>query len=159
MRVSPGDVCKQPLRHLNFQLSDTEGPRHGGFKLLDSIMQHEPTRTSSVVLLRGRGPSLTSTRKTEPPNFAETLPTEMSVRIFGELDPESLVSASCACKLWHDLIEESEQLWRSQCLLVRAVCQREVDSDRRHGLSWKVGGRCRGRCRGKRVLLERADKP
>ncbi|XP_062244548.1 F-box only protein 48 isoform X2 [Platichthys flesus] len=138
MRVPPSDVCKQPLRHLNLQLSDTEGTRHGGFKLLDSIMQHEPTRTSSVLHLSGGGPSLTSTKRTEPQNFAESLPSEMSVRIFSELDPESLCSAACACKLWHHLIEDSEQLWRTQCLLVRAVCQREVDRDRRHGLSWKV---------------------
>ncbi|XP_053274564.1 F-box only protein 48 [Pleuronectes platessa] len=101
-------------------------------------MQHEPTRTSSVLHLSGGGPSLTSTKRTEPQNFAESLPAEMSVRIFSELDPESLCSAACACKLWHHLIEDSEQLWRTQCLLVRAVCQREVDRDRRHGLSWKV---------------------
>ncbi|KAF7651779.1 hypothetical protein LDENG_00105810 [Lucifuga dentata] len=66
------------------------------------------------------------------------LPTEMSVKIFNELDAESLCSATRTCKLWHYIIEESEQLWRRRCLLVRAVCQREVDSDRRAGLSWKV---------------------
>ncbi|XP_062244549.1 F-box only protein 48 isoform X3 [Platichthys flesus] len=158
MRVPPSDVCKQPLRHLNLQLSDTEGTRHGGFKLLDSIMQHEPTRTSSVLHLSGGGPSLTSTKRTEPQNFAESLPSEMSVRIFSELDPESLCSAACACKLWHHLIEDSEQLWRTQCLLVRAVCQREVDRDRRHGLSWKVGGRCRGRCWGSRAAAGKGPR-
>lgn len=42
-----------------------------------------------------------------------------------------------------DIIKESEQLWRKQCLLVRAVCQREVDSDRRDGLSWKVSPQIR----------------
>lgn len=73
-----------------------------------------------------------------PGNFAEALPMEMSVRIFGELDTWSLCSASRTCRLWHDIIEESEQLWRSRCLLVGAVCQREVDRDRRAGLSWKV---------------------
>lgn len=62
----------------------------------------------------------------------------MSVKIFGELDAESLCSASRTCKLWHHIIEESDQVWRRQCLLVRAVCQREVDNDRRDGLSWKV---------------------
>ncbi|XP_021167420.2 F-box only protein 48 [Fundulus heteroclitus] len=71
-------------------------------------------------------------------NFAETLPVEMSVRIFRELDPQSLCRASRACRLWHAIIQESEQLWRQQCMLVRAVCQREVDSDRSRGLSWKV---------------------
>ena len=91
-------------------------------------------------LCERRRPSLVSTCDTpDPQNFAETLPTEMSVRIFGELDAESLCSASRTCKLWHHIIEESDQLWRRQCLLVRAVCQREVDSDRKDGLSWKVG--------------------
>ncbi|XP_073348240.1 F-box only protein 48 [Pagrus major] len=101
-------------------------------------MQHDFTRTSPVFLLYGRRPSLISTCDRPPQNFAETLPPEMSVKIFSELDAESLCSASRTCKLWHHIIEESEQLWRRQCLPVRAVCQREVDSDRRDGLSWKV---------------------
>lgn len=74
-----------------------------------------------------------------PENFAETLPTEMSVKIFGELDARSLCSASRTCRLWHHIIAESDAVWRRQCLLVGAVCHREVDSDRRNGLSWKVG--------------------
>ncbi|KAM9857348.1 F-box only protein 48 [Aulostomus maculatus] len=101
-------------------------------------MQHDPTRTfPGVFVWEGRG-CLIATGVTHPQNFAETLPTEMSVKIFGELDAGSLCSASQTCKLWHDIIEECEQLWRRQCLLVRAVCQREVDGDRREGLSWKV---------------------
>nr|XP_057940699.1 F-box only protein 48 [Doryrhamphus excisus] len=95
-------------------------------------MQLEPMRTTPVFLLcDGRACLLSH-------NFAESLPTEMSVKIFGELDAESLCSASSTCKLWHHIIEDNEQLWRRQCLLVRAVCQREVDSDRKDGLSWKV---------------------
>lgn len=74
-----------------------------------------------------------------PQNFAERLPTEMSVHILGELDAVSLCSAAQTCRLWHRIIEDNEQLWRRQCLLVRAVCQSEVDGDRRDGLSWKVG--------------------
>ncbi|XP_056228722.1 F-box only protein 48 [Seriola aureovittata] len=101
-------------------------------------MQHDPTRTSPVFLLCEKRPSLTSAGEPRPHNFVEMLPAEMSVKIFGELDAESLCSAACTCRLWHDIIEESNQLWRKQCLLVRAVCQREVDSDRRDGLSWKV---------------------
>uniref|UniRef100_A0A668AID0 F-box protein 48 n=2 Tax=Myripristis murdjan TaxID=586833 RepID=A0A668AID0_9TELE len=102
-------------------------------------MQHEPDRTSPCVFLLCEGDSwLIPAGETHPGNFAETLPTEMSLKIFGELDTESLCSASRTCKLWHHIIEESEQLWRQQCLLVRAVCQREIDSDRRDGLSWKV---------------------
>ncbi len=101
-------------------------------------MQHDPSRTSPVCFFCERRPSLISACNSPPQNFAETLPTEMSVKIFGELDAESLCSASRTCKLWHDIIEDSDQLWRRQCLLVRAVCQREVYSDRRDGLSWKV---------------------
>lgn len=102
-------------------------------------MQHDPTWTLPAFLLFKKRHLLTPASETSHQNFAETLPTEMSVKIFGELDTESLCSASRTCKLWHHIIEESEQLWRTQCLLVRAVCQREVDSDRRDGLSWKVG--------------------
>ncbi|XP_029997809.1 F-box only protein 48 [Sphaeramia orbicularis] len=102
-------------------------------------MQHDALRTSPVFFLcEGKCILSSSTDNRTPQNFAETLPTEMSVRIFGELDTESLCSASRTCKLWHDIIEESDQLWRRQCLLVRGVCQREVDRDRRDGLSWKV---------------------
>lgn len=87
------------------------------------------------VLCEGTGPSLEPSDGCQ--NFAEMLPAEMSERIFGELDAGSLCSASQTCRLWHGIIEQS-QLWRQQCLLVRAVCQREVDRDRRDGLSWKV---------------------
>ncbi|XP_047434659.1 F-box only protein 48 [Mugil cephalus] len=103
-------------------------------------MQHERPGILSVLLLCDGGPAPTPSAAAAAGahNFAETLPTEMSVRIFSELDAGSLCSAAGTCKLWHRIIEHSEQLWRSQCQLVRAVCQREVDSDRRDGLSWKV---------------------
>lgn len=117
------------------------------------IMQHDPTRPSPVLLLCERRPPSSSPRDPPPHNFAETLPTEMSVKIFCELDAESLCSASCTCKLWHDIIEESEQLWRKQCLLVRAICQREVDSDRRDGLSWKVSPHPASKVQPTRVTL------
>lgn len=100
-------------------------------------MQYEPPGSSPAFLLCEGRPAVTPD-SSRPQNFAETLPTEMSVRIFGELDAESLCSASRTCRLWHHIIEQSEQLWRRQCLLVRAVCRREVDGDRRDGLSWKV---------------------
>uniref|UniRef100_A0A3P8U319 F-box protein 48 n=1 Tax=Amphiprion percula TaxID=161767 RepID=A0A3P8U319_AMPPE len=95
------------------------------------------SRSSLAFLLREGRPTVTLGTN-RPQNFAETLPMEMSVRIFGELDAESLCSASRTCRLWHHIIEQSEQLWRRQCLLVRAICRREVDRDRRDGLSWKV---------------------
>ncbi|XP_068582670.1 F-box only protein 48 [Cebidichthys violaceus] len=104
-------------------------------------MQHDSTRTSPVFLVSKRRASLRPAGDGDAPapeNFAETLPTEMSAKIFGELDAGSLCSASRTCKLWHHIIEESDQVWRRQCLLVGAVCQREVDGDRRDGLSWKI---------------------
>ncbi|KAJ8394138.1 hypothetical protein AAFF_G00049430 [Aldrovandia affinis] len=82
--------------------------------------------------------TVTSSRATSGHNFAETLPTEMSVNIFSKLDIESLCCAAVTCKLWNDIIEKSDHLWRDHCLTVRAVCQREVDGDRGGGLSWKV---------------------
>lgn len=88
--------------------------------------------------LRTSPPCLHLLRPTSAQNFAEMLPPEMSVQIFGELDAVSLCSASQTCRLWHHIIETSEQLWRKQCVLIGAVCQREVDGDRRDGLSWKV---------------------
>lgn len=101
-------------------------------------MQHESAGPSPVFLLCERRAGLTSLEACGSQNFAETLPTEMSVRIFRELDAESLCRASRTCKLWRSIIDDSEQLWRQQCMLVRAVCRREVDSDRSDGLSWKV---------------------
>lgn len=100
------------------------------------IMQHDFTGNSPVFLLCEGQPS--TFEKAPSLNFVETLPTEMSVKIFGELDMPSLCQASQTCRQWRDIIEDSEQLWRQQCLLVRAVCQREVDKDRRDGMSWKV---------------------
>ncbi|XP_076004339.1 F-box only protein 48 [Genypterus blacodes] len=102
-------------------------------------MQHDPTTTSSAIIYLCKGsPSLISPNNTCHHNFGETLPIEMSMKIFSELDVESLCSASLTCKLWHLIITQNQQLWRRQCLLVRAICQREVDNDRRDGLSWKV---------------------
>ncbi|XP_039664407.1 uncharacterized protein LOC120563935 isoform X1 [Perca fluviatilis] len=55
-------------------------------------------------------PSLRSTTPTLAHNFAETLPIEMSAKIFGMLDAESLSSAARTCRLWHYIIAESEQV-------------------------------------------------
>lgn len=84
--------------------------------------------------------SLLSIRNGEPElNFTEMLPTEMSVKIFSELDMRSLCHASVTCKHWNVIIEGSDNLWRSHCLSALAICRREVDGDRSDGLSWKVG--------------------
>ncbi|XP_061626118.1 F-box only protein 48 [Phyllopteryx taeniolatus] len=70
-------------------------------------------------------------------DFAVTLPPEMSVKIFGELDARSLCRASATCRRWNAIIRDSPQLWRTQCLSIITLCHREVDADRRNGLSWK----------------------
>ncbi|XP_056136883.1 F-box only protein 48 [Lampris incognitus] len=102
-------------------------------------MLHDPKGSlSTVYCVCGRSPVLMFAEDTCLHNFAETLPTEISLKIFSELDTQSLCNASLTCRLWHHIIEDSQQLWRSQCLTVRAVCQREVDRDRRNGLSWKL---------------------
>lgn len=105
------------------------------FHTTSATMQHHVSASPVFLLCRRRpcgGPD------GSPSDFVETLPAEMSERIFGELDTASLCSASCTCKLWHHIIEENQLLWRSQCLRVRAVCPREVDRDRGDGFSWKV---------------------
>ncbi|XP_037988518.1 F-box only protein 48 isoform X2 [Motacilla alba alba] len=71
-------------------------------------------------------------------DFVSALPPEITSRIFSGLDVESLCHASVTCKGWHRVIESNEQLWRHHCLAVRAVCQREIDCDRRNGYSWKI---------------------
>ncbi|KAM9313765.1 F-box only protein 48 isoform 1-T4 [Pholidichthys leucotaenia] len=124
-------------RHLSVR------PRVTGMRSSDSIllskMHHDPC-CSSPPLPEDEAVGL-SPAAAAPPlhwNFAETLPTEMSIQIFGELDTASLCSAALTCRRWNQIIEGSERLWRQQCMMVRAVCQREVDRDRHHGLSWKV---------------------
>lgn len=74
----------------------------------------------------------------DPADFVAVLPAEVSCRIFGDLDVESLCHAAATCKGWHRVIEGSERLWRHHCLSLRAVCRREIDCDRGNGYSWKV---------------------
>ncbi len=102
-------------------------------------MLHVCKRSNNSIFSRDRGPNMISGDQ-DPlqQNFTETLPTEMSVRIFSELDVRSLCRASLTCRLWNDIIECSDQLWRGQCLTALAICRREVDGDRLAGCSWKV---------------------
>ncbi|XP_062866657.1 F-box only protein 48 [Trichomycterus rosablanca] len=101
-------------------------------------MQYVSKRNTNGVISKG-GSSLIYNRGAGPEqNFIETLPTEMSVKIFSELDVKSLCHASLTCKHWNAIIETDEHLWRSHCLSVLNICRREVDGDRQNGLSWKV---------------------
>ncbi|XP_059408812.1 F-box only protein 48-like [Carassius carassius] len=103
-------------------------------------MQKVCKRSKSATFSPDRGSTLKISGEQDPlqQNYTETLPTEMSVRIFSELDVRSLCQASLTCRHWNDIIEGSDQLWRSHCLTVLAVCRREVDGDRLDGCSWKV---------------------
>ncbi|XP_019905469.1 F-box only protein 48 [Esox lucius] len=101
-------------------------------------MQNVFKRNSNTSFVCESSSSLTTAKETYPHNFAKTLPLEMSLRIFSELDIDSLCNASLTCKLWHHIIEGCDHLWRNHCLTVRAVCQQEIDGDRQNGLSWKV---------------------
>ncbi|KAG7217824.1 hypothetical protein INR49_020873, partial [Caranx melampygus] len=120
VRRQHGDVCQQPLRHLNVQLSDTSDRTGPDQTRPDRTTVELRARVSTLwpqsdhiphgpPLWRGPPPAADS----RPLNFVETLPTEMSVRIFRELDTQSLVSAALTCRLWHYIIEHSEQLWRN----------------------------------------------
>uniref|UniRef100_A0A8C8SM98 F-box protein 48 n=1 Tax=Pelusios castaneus TaxID=367368 RepID=A0A8C8SM98_9SAUR len=78
------------------------------------------------------------TKEERQVDFVELLPPEVSFKIFSELDLPSLCNAAMACKSWNCAIENSDCLWKHHCLTVRAICQREIDCDRRNGYSWKV---------------------
>ncbi|XP_051983615.1 F-box only protein 48 [Xyrauchen texanus] len=95
-------------------------------------------RSNSAIFIQEGGSTMILGQNPLQQNFAETLPAEMSVRIFSELDLRSLCQASLTCKQWNGIIENSDLLWRSHCLTVLAICRGEVDGDRLDGYSWKV---------------------
>ncbi|KAI1896890.1 hypothetical protein AGOR_G00099520 [Albula goreensis] len=101
-------------------------------------MQNVSKGNQNALKVSKRRSTMISSTETRGYNFAETLPTEMSVNIFSKLDIKSLCSAALTCKQWNDIIEKSDNLWRNHCLVVRAVCRKEVDGDRGDGMSWKV---------------------
>ncbi|XP_059515570.1 F-box only protein 48-like [Myotis daubentonii] len=77
-------------------------------------------------------------------NIFMSLPEEVTLQIFSQLDIQSLCRASLTCRSWNDTIRNNDFLWKPHCLALRAVCEREVDDDRKSGYSWRVGygGRC-----------------
>nr|XP_033793085.1 F-box only protein 48 [Geotrypetes seraphini]XP_033793087.1 F-box only protein 48 [Geotrypetes seraphini] len=77
-------------------------------------------------------------KKENSGNFVNLVPPEVSYRIFSELDLQSLCSAAMTCKSWNQMIENCDHLWRSHCLTLRGVCQKEIDDDRGNGYSWKI---------------------
>ncbi|XP_055521368.1 F-box only protein 48 [Leucoraja erinacea] len=72
------------------------------------------------------------------PNFALLLPQELILKIFSELDIQSLTNAAMTCGKWNDLIEDDDFLWRDHCLTTLAVCERELQRDQANGFSWKT---------------------
>ncbi|XP_064172718.1 F-box only protein 48 [Anguilla rostrata] len=101
-------------------------------------MQHVSKRNPNANYFFEGSSTVKAGKEASGHNFAETLPMEMSMNIFSQLDIQSLCSATVTCKLWNDIIEKNDYLWRNHCLTVRAVCQKEIDSDRGDGFSWKV---------------------
>lgn len=95
-------------------------------------------KRSHTIVLGQEGGSTIHDHDSLKQNFVETLPTEMSLRIFSELDLRSLCRASLTCKHWNGVIEGNDFLWRNHCLTVHAICRRDVDGDRQNGYSWKV---------------------
>eukprot|EP00062_Callorhinchus_milii_P007872 gi/632949978/ref/XP_007890470.1/ PREDICTED: F-box only protein 48 [Callorhinchus milii] len=71
-------------------------------------------------------------------DFVQFLPQEIILKIFSELDVQSLTNATATCKEWNYLIENSDSLWYDHCLTALAVCKKELLNDRASGLSWKV---------------------
>lgn len=72
------------------------------------------------------------------PNFVLLLPQELILKIFSELDIQSLTNAAMTCGKWNDLIEDDDFLWRDHCLTTLAVCESELLRDQANGFSWKV---------------------
>ncbi|XP_048208604.1 F-box only protein 48 [Perognathus longimembris pacificus] len=70
--------------------------------------------------------------------FAQRLPPEVALKIFSQLDIQSLCRASVTCRNWNDTIHNSDSLWKPHCLSLRTVCQREIDDDLQSGYSWRV---------------------
>ncbi|XP_061482174.1 F-box only protein 48 [Rhineura floridana] len=77
-------------------------------------------------------------KNTNQRNFVQLFPLEVSLKVFSDLDIQSLCNAAMTCKSWNQTIENCDHLWKHHCLTVRAVCQREIDDDRGNGYSWKV---------------------
>ncbi|XP_054853783.1 F-box only protein 48 [Eublepharis macularius] len=77
-------------------------------------------------------------QKTSPKDFVQLLPLEISMKIFSQLDIQSLCHAAMTCKSWNHTLEACDNLWKHHCLTVRSVCQREIDGDRGNGYSWKI---------------------
>ncbi|XP_015426956.1 PREDICTED: F-box only protein 48-like [Myotis davidii] len=70
-------------------------------------------------------------------NSSTSLPEEVTLQIFSQLDIQSLCRASMTCRSWNDIIRNNDGLWKPHCLALRAVCEREVDDDRKSGYSWR----------------------
>uniref|UniRef100_A0A2K5D3J0 F-box only protein n=1 Tax=Aotus nancymaae TaxID=37293 RepID=A0A2K5D3J0_AOTNA len=68
-------------------------------------------------------------------NFVDLLPEEISLKIFSQLDIQSLCRASLTCRSWNDTVRNHD--WKPHCMTLRAVCQREIDDDLESGY-WRV---------------------
>ncbi|ELW64085.1 F-box only protein 48 [Tupaia chinensis] len=71
-------------------------------------------------------------------NIFNEMPLEITLKIFSQLDIQSLCKASMTSKSWNSIIRNYDSLWKPHCLTVRAVCRREIDNDLKSGYSWRV---------------------
>uniref|UniRef100_A0A8C7A091 F-box protein 48 n=5 Tax=Tinamidae TaxID=8803 RepID=A0A8C7A091_NOTPE len=103
-------------------------------------MQKTPKRNKQAVASHEEPAALPADKKKRESadDFVALLPPEVCFQIFGELDLQSLCNAAMTCRSWNHAIENNDCLWRHHCLTVRAICQREIDYDRRNGYSWKI---------------------
>ncbi|KAJ6659570.1 hypothetical protein lerEdw1_018539 [Lerista edwardsae] len=97
------------------------------------ITSRRNTQTSKKLSIQ----SSKQKEKRSQEDFVQLLPLEITLRIFHELDIQSLCNAAMTCKMWNHTIENCDHLWKHHCLSVRALCQREIDRDRGNGCSWK----------------------
>ncbi|CAO2640703.1 F-box only protein 48 [Lemmus lemmus] len=71
-------------------------------------------------------------------SFVDLLPLEVTRKVFSQLDVQSLCRASETCRSWNRMIRNDDALWKPHCLTARAVCQREIDNDIKHGgYTWR----------------------
>ncbi|XP_072121556.1 F-box only protein 48 isoform X1 [Mobula birostris] len=104
-----------------------------------ATMERLCKRNKHITVVKGKINFPTKLKELQnSPNFAQFLPQELTLKIFSELDIQSLSSAAMTCKAWNYLIENSDFLWRNHCLTTLAVCKRELQCDRASGFSWKV---------------------
>ncbi|XP_072032011.1 F-box only protein 48-like [Amphiura filiformis] len=78
-----------------------------------------------------------SSRSSKPSSdFIQLLPPELAMMVLLNLDIPSLCYASQACQDWHNVIQDTEYLWKLLCDH-HCVDAADIAEDRANGYSWK----------------------